>query len=473
MSFPIRTRLTAVYCAVFCVGAAALESGAYFALKLAAYAIADRDLESRMAGVEEFLADHVQRLSTERLQKELRSHAALQPQLLEIWEDQRGSLYVAEALAPYGAETSSGSSQRYWTGDKTGQPLRIYLATRKIKGHVYRLWVAAELSGLFDILHRFALSLLLTAPIVLAIAAAAGHWMAGRALSPVLAMTIAARSIDMNDLRRRIEVPNANDELHFLAATLNGMLERIEGGFARTTQFVANASHELRTPLAVIRANAEVALLRPPNAEADRVALRRILREAEKNSVLLEDLLVLARIDSHAAAVRLESVDFGELVRLTCERFAPLAVKRRIALRFIPASRELSIAADVAQLKRLLLILLDNATKYTPSGGWIEVSMQETDHAQACCQIVDSGIGISAEDLPHIFERFFRADPARNREEGGTGLGLAIGEWIVQAHRGRIEVESVPGRGSTFRVLIPRMADVATSAGEVSVNQLS
>jgi signal transduction histidine kinase len=440
MRFPIRTRLAAVYCAVFCLGAGALEAGAHAGLRLAIYTIADRDLQSRLDGVEEFLHEHVQRLPLPKLQNEIRIHTALQPDYLQISDDQGETIFHGLALKSDG-----------------GRPLRILAARRNVKGHNYDLRLAADLAGPFEILHRFALLLLATFPIVMASAIAAGNWMAGRALAPVLAITTAARSIDTTDLSRRIQVPSGRDELQFLAETLNGMLQRLEDGFARTTQFVANASHELRTPVAVIRATAEVALLRPANANSDRLALQRILLEAEKNTALLEDLLALARMDS-GVFLRLAMVDLGEIVRLACDQFAPLAIKRGIALRFAPSPAPVMISAEAAHLKRLLFILLDNATKYTSKGGWIKVSLDAGGVDRAAFQVRDSGIGISHADLPRIFERFYRADPARNREEGGSGLGLSIARWIVEAHHGTIHVESTVDVGSTFRVVLPRPA---------------
>jgi heavy metal sensor kinase len=466
MKLPIRIRLTVVYGAVFCLGAALLEAGAYAGLKLAIYAIADRDLQSRLLGLEEFLSEHVARLSLARLQNEIKTHTALQPSLLRIWDDHGVPIYAAPALDSYLPRTNQGSEPQLWTVDQAGRPLRILEVRRNIKGREYRLWLATDLNSPFEVLHRFAWLLLFSAPIVMAASVAAGHWMAGRALSPVLAITTAARSIDTNDLSRRIAVPSGHDELQFLAETLNGMLQRIESGFARTTQFVANASHELRTPLAVIRATAEVALLRPASAESDREALHRILKESEKNSALLEDLLSLARADSGAAVIRSKRVDLSAVVRMTCDGFAPLARQRKIALRFDSGRKPSWVAADAGHLKRLLLILLDNATRYTPAGGWIDVSLGASDPLRASFEVRDSGIGISSEDLPHIFERFYRADPARNREEGGSGLGLAIAEWIVQAHRGSIQVESTPGAGSTFRVVLPRLAKASPVAGD-------
>jgi heavy metal sensor kinase len=464
LNLTIRTRLTAIYCAVFCLGAAALETGAYAALKLAVFAIADRDLNARVIGVEEFLSEHLPRLSLARVQREIKTHAALQPDLLRIVNANGLAIFEAPVLSQYAVEASV--SPRLWTAGGREQPLRVLAVRRTISGLEYRLLLAADLTVPFEVVRRFGLLLLLSSPIVIAAAAAVGHWTAGRALAPVLAITTAARSIDAADLSRRIAVPQSHDELTYLAETLNGMLGRIESSFRKTVEFTANASHELRTPLAVIRATAEVALLRsdetrsrdsetdPPNT--DRTALRQILREAERNTALLEDLLRLARADSGTASVHLQPVDFAESVRTICHRCQPLAAKRGLRVRLTSALDPVWVSADPGYLKSLLLILLDNAMKYTLPGGSVDVILTNNSD-RAICEVKDTGIGISEADLPHIFERFYRSDRARTREEGGVGLGLAIAEWMARVHHGRVEVESVLGQGSSFRIVLPRL----------------
>ena len=456
MTQPIRTRLTIIYCTVFCFGATVLEVGAYEALQLAVSAIADRDLNARLAGVEEFLNDHLPRMRLARMQKELKTHAALQPDLLRIATEGGPVVFETSTLARYTTEANS-STPRTWTAGDKQRPLRIMHARKIIKGVDYHLTLATDLTVPIHIVHSFGLLLLFTFPLVIAGAAAACHWMAGRALSPVLTITKAAHGINPVDLSRRIDVPESHDELRFLAETLNRMLARIEEAFRKTTDFTANASHELRTPLAVIRATAEVALMRDPNHESDRIALHQILRESEKNTTLLEDMLRLARADSGTLCLRLKPVDFAAIVRNTCQRCQPLALERGIRLGVDKCLEPVWVSADSEHLKRLLLILLDNAMKYTPDGGFVDVSMIDSGTSSAICQVTDTGIGIAETDLPRIFERFYRSDRARNRVEGGAGLGLAIAEWIAEAHNGKIEVESIFGSGSTFRIALPRI----------------
>jgi signal transduction histidine kinase len=244
--------------------------------------------------------------------------------------------------------------------------------------------------------------------------------------------------------------------LQDLAETLNGMLSRIEDAFRRMTQFTANASHELRTPLALMRTTCEVALLRVNgNADTYREALRRILREAEKNTDLLDDMLSLARADSTSRMLTFGPVELAANVQQVCERVAPLAREKNIHLAYEALDCDAWLSAEACHLRRLWLILMDNAIKFTPAGGTIRVVCRTAPPDSLICEVRDTGIGIAASDLPHIFERFFRADKARGRDESGAGLGLSLARWIVEMHHGVIEVESVPGAGSMFRVILP------------------
>jgi heavy metal sensor kinase len=454
---PIRTRLTAVYCGVFCLCTAVVEIGAYVGLKAAIDAIADRDLQARLIGVEDFLNQHISKLSMARLQGELRSHGALQPEFLQIAGVRGQSIFQAQSMRQF-TGSEAGRNAAIWTVNGRTRPLRVLSARRTIGQLDYDLHLATDLTVPFEILRRFGLLLLFSSPVVLACASIIGYWIGGRALAPVAEIATAARSIGAADLSRRVAVPASGDELQYLAETLNGMLSRLEAAFGHVSQFTANASHELRTPLALIRATAEVALLRVSGtADSYREALHRILSEAGKNTILLDDMLRLAQADSGARMLRTKPVDLGENVRQACERVTPLARGKGVDLRLSIADRTLYVSADADHLRRLWLILLDNAIKYTPSGRAIEIRMFLSAAGSAICEVKDSGIGITDTDLPHIFERFFRADKARDRKEGGAGLGLSIAQWIVGAHGASIEVESTVGAGSTFRVVFPQL----------------
>jgi heavy metal sensor kinase len=267
-------------------------------------------------------------------------------------------------------------------------------------------------------------------------------------------ITREARSISAQNLSSRLAVPRSGDELQRLSETLNGMLARLEQAFRRITQFTADASHELRTPVALMRTRAEVALRRPRSEEEYRETLQQILQDLQRTSSLIENLMLLARADSGAEALQRTRINMVESVGEACLEGRTLAETNQISfLQELPES-PLWIEGESNSLRRLFLILLDNAAKYTPARGRITVTLTSSDGC-AVAEVRDTGIGIAAEDLPHIFERFFRADPARSRETGGAGLGLSIGKWIAEAHGGTISASSKPGEGSVFQVRIP------------------
>jgi signal transduction histidine kinase len=268
-------------------------------------------------------------------------------------------------------------------------------------------------------------------------------------------------------LRERISVPNTGDEVQLLAETMNGMLTRIEDGFQQVRRFTADASHELRTPVAIVRAAAEIPLLRRSAPErVYREALERILRESERSSTLLEDLLLLSRADAGAEQIDQESIDLGKSLTQACAQLAPLVEQKGLRLHMRGPEQTLWIRGNQEHLRRLWLILLDNAFKYTTSGGAVEVSVGSSD-GRTYCAVTDSGIGIAPGDLSRIFERFYRVDKARTRSHGGTGLGLAIAHEIAKLHDAAIEVESELGRGATFRVSFPSVVSAEKIPGAV------
>jgi len=278
--------------------------------------------------------------------------------------------------------------------------------------------------------------------------------MSSRALDPVDEIIRAARGISVTSLSSRLTVPKTGDELERLASTLNEMLGRLEKSFYRITQFTADASHELRTPISLMRTNAEITLRKPRPESEYRAALSEILGESEKVSVLIDQLLDLARADAASATIPMVRMNLTEVVDNAYRKAKVLAETKQLnASKHLP-SEPVWIQGDPAAIERLFLIFLDNAVKYTAPGGQIEMRLRAHDDV-AETEIRDTGIGIGAEDIPHIFERFYQADHSRSGENGGSGLGLAIGRWIVQSHHGDIGVESEPSKGTTFRIQFP------------------
>jgi heavy metal sensor kinase len=315
--------------------------------------------------------------------------------------------------------------------------------------------VAAPLADLEQGLYDSLWFLLPAFPLALMLATIGGYWMSRRALAPVDDIARVAKSITADDLGRRLTVPASRDELARLAQTFNEMIGRLESSFRRVTRFTADAAHELRTPLAVMRTTAEVALRGGSGSTNEREALEHVVAEIERTTQLVENLLLIAKADSGAAQLRREPIDLVAAVDEACTQAGVLARVKGVALAADLPERSIWVAGDGHALRRLFLILLDNAVKYTPSGGRCEVRLADNG-TEVVAMVADTGIGISPADLPHVFERFYRVDRARSREQGGAGLGLAIGRWIAEAHGGGIFAESKLDGGSTFRVHLPR-----------------
>jgi signal transduction histidine kinase len=265
-------------------------------------------------------------------------------------------------------------------------------------------------------------------------------------------MTETAQTITLSqDLTRRIEMPTHQDELGRLAKTFNEMLESIEAASSAQQRFVSDASHELRAPLTAIQGNLELLSRHRSMPEVEReVALAEVTREANRLSRLVADLLALARADA-GVPLKHRLLDLDEVVLGAYHEAHQLSQGQTLTLEpFEPVQ----VTGDEDRLKQLVLILLDNALKYTPAHGHVTLGLQRLETGSKIT-VRDTGVGIPPEDLPHVFERFYRADPARGRDPGGTGLGLPIAHWIVEQHGGKITLESHPGQGTLATVYLP------------------
>ncbi len=268
------------------------------------------------------------------------------------------------------------------------------------------------------------------------------------------------RALGAGNLAGRLSLAPRADEVGRLAATFDDMLDRLEQAFAQQEravaqqrQFAADASHELRTPLTIIKGDLDVLLRRRRAPEEYEEVVRDVDEEVTRLAALVEDLLTLARADSGQAELAHEFVYLDALVGEVAVGMRRLAEAKGIAVE-TELAPDVALVGDPARLRRLVVNLLGNAVKYTSAGGRIAVTLG-VEGGLARLDVADTGIGIAPEDLPHVFDRFFRADKARARAEGGTGLGLAIARWCAETHGGRIEVRSRPGEGSVFTVLLP------------------
>ncbi len=345
------------------------------------------------------------------------------------------------------------------TGNRTvevvylDRPYRILENPVVVGGQPYVILVGGNLEDNRQLMARFGTGLKTAIPALLVVSALAGYLLGRRVLRPIDRLTVAVRSITIGNLSRRLPIDQTGDEIARLAETCNAMLARLEDAVGRINRFTADASHELRSPISFIRGVAEYSL-RSPNLSAEvREGLAEIHTESVEASRLLEDMLTLARADAGHSDLMFEPVDLAELVREMCEKVRPLAELKQQELLVHGAQHGAEIRGDRSRVRRLVWILLDNAVKYTPRRGRIETVLDRSREA-ARFSIRDSGVGIAPALLPHVFERFFRADPSRSQVEG-TGLGLAIAKWIADAHHATLSVASIEGEGSTFSVEFP------------------
>jgi heavy metal sensor kinase len=304
-----------------------------------------------------------------------------------------------------------------------------------------------------SVLHGLLITFAVGLPIFVAIAIAGGYDLMKRALSPVGEITRTAEQITSRRLSDRLPVTATGDELEALSLALNKMIARIEHSFRHINRFTADASHELRTPLTVLRGELEAIARRPKLDDDVRETVGSALEETERLSKIVESLLSISRLDAGEALSTPKRFDLAELAASTAEQMRLLADDKRVALK-CEARGRVEIDGDPSRLKQVVVNLLDNAIKYTSDGGNVDLRVS-TMNGNAVLEVFDTGIGIPAESIPHLFERFYRVDKARSRQMGGTGLGLSIVKAICTAHGGRVSAESVEGDGSRFTVELP------------------
>jgi len=340
------------------------------------------------------------------------------------------------------------ATARHRTIDRKDGSFRSFQTRIQCGRQSFDLLLAIPLDEVRAVLRDFRRLLLMMIPGVVFAACLGGWWISRRALTPVDKITQAARTITAQNLTRRLDVPQTGDELQRMSEAWNQVLERLEAALQRIRRFTADASHELRTPVAIIRATAELALRRERDVEEYRQSLRQIQLEAERMTQLTDALLSLATADANAVEMPRAPVDFNRLAGELVRQNQSLADSRGIHLKADLSARPAVAPGNESGVRRVLQILLDNALKFTPTGGSVLVSIAPVDNGVAAC-VRDSGPGIPADALPHIFERFYTAGRSGS-ENGGAGLGLSIAQAIAQAHGSRIQVESTPGAGSCF-----------------------
>ena len=287
---------------------------------------------------------------------------------------------------------------------------------------------------------------------VLAIGLAGGLALASRVTRPIANITAAAEAINATSLSQRIDVGETESELGRLATVLNHAFARLESSFAQQVRFTADASHELRTPLAVVHSAVQLALSKERSADSYRGTLQTVQRASTRMKELVDSLLLLAGVDAGGLTLERGPVDLAARVEETAEMLMPLAAEKGVTIDV--ATEAVTVDGDATRINQVLTNLISNAVRYNRPGGSVRVSLRR-EGGDAVIDVADTGVGIAAEHQAHLFDRFYRVDPARSRAEGGSGLGLAIVRGIVAAHGGGVRFVSTPGEGTTFTLRLP------------------
>jgi heavy metal sensor kinase len=343
---------------------------------------------------------------------------------------------------------------------RTGNPpdLLIYSMSNNMeKDGTYLIETGASYKNIRDTLNTLALLLAVILPVGIILSIAGGYLLMKHALRPVDEISTTAQRITSQNLSERLPVLQSGDEIQRLSETLNEMIARLENSFSRSVQFTADASHELRTPLTILRGELEVSLrTNHLNPEA-KIVIENVLEETERLSKTVESLMTLSRLDSGQLKLERAHFDLSGLCKETVEQMFLLADEKQLRLE-CNAPENLQIFADPIRLRQVLMNLIDNAIKFTPAGGVVNVSVGPEKNG-SFVEVQDNGAGIPSEALPQIFDRFYRVDKSRSREAGGSGLGLAIVKTICDLHAASISIESAPGVGTRIRALFPTAAN--------------
>ncbi len=348
----------------------------------------------------------------------------------------------------------------------------VILATHQAitpDGKHYLIETGAPLDVVQSDMRKWLLFLCSLLPVLGGIAVGGGYLLLNRALAPVDKMSVSAERISSHNLSERLPVADTGDELERLSAALNRMIQRLEESFQHSRRFVADASHELRTPLTIMRGELESCVFEPNLPLEVRERLGSVLDEVVRLSNIVDGLFAISRLDAGEAAADWAVFDLGQLAASTAEQMELLAEDKKLEIE-CHAAPGVKVEGDRSRMKQVVVNLLDNAIKYTPEKGRVVLTVQ-AQQGKAVLEVADNGIGIPAEALPRVFERFFRVDKARSREEGGAGLGLSIVRSICIAHEGTVQVRSTPGQGSCFRVELPLAAPTPTSSEQRNQTQ--
>ena len=460
----LRFRLVAWY--------AGLLTGCFVLIGAAAYVVLQhslvgtlRETQSRRARqIGQFLLEEIPLQSEAKLGGQIDDRYApnFNDRFVRVTRGDGGLLYVSRPpkdrkFDPTAVPLAAGSAR----GETVRQvPLpdgrKMLLAVREVQtpgGARYLVETGVLMDDVQAHLHRWLMFLLVVLPVVTALAVGGGSLLVKRALLPVDKIAASAERISSHNLSERLPVARTGDELERLSIALNHMIQRLDEAFQYSRQFMADASHELRTPLTVLRGELESVIQEATLAPEWRERLGSALEEVERLASIVEGLFAISRLDAGEAAAEWVKLDLARLTAATADQMSLLAEDKNIQVTCVTAE-SVWVEGDRARLKQVVVNLLDNAIKYTLQDGAITLTVSAS-NSHAVLEVEDKGIGIPAEALPRVFDRFFRVDKARSRELGGAGLGLSIVKSICTAHHGRVEASSLPGQGSRFRVELP------------------
>ena len=457
---PIRLRLTLWYVLLLAIILAAFAAGVYLLLRHSLYQNLDESVQSRAGALV-----NVVQLDDAEASLTIRAGSVTSGQrerFIRLF-DAAGDVRFVETSGEHQIPVDRGAVSAALAGRPTTRSTRYIDDDDRIRVAVVPVVRQGAVVGALEVgepeedvvetLSSLLLVMGIAYPVALALAGFGGMFLAGRALSPIDSITTAARDITAEDLSGRLELRLPDDEVGRLARTFDEMIARLDDAFRRQRQFAADASHELRTPLTVIKGQIDVSLQRDREPEAYQGVLRAVNEEVDRLIRLAGSLLTLTRADGGQIPLAFEAVDVGDLVAGVVEQLRPAAGDQGVDLR-LDTGPPVTMEADQDLLIQLMLNVLDNAIKYTPNGGLVNAGWG-TNGQRVELRVRDTGPGIAAEDIPYVFDRFYRADKARSRAAGGVGLGLAISRWIAEAHGGSIHVVSTLGEGSTFTVSLP------------------
>src|SRR5262245_26540833 len=444
----VRWRLTLWFAGALALIICAFSAAVLVFVGARLYAGVDTQLDGQIATISKIYRDEPDEI------RDLASQWGLT--LFQINEG-RSILHQTEAWQREGLsqalQTGTLTSPLTWTAP-SGRHYRV----QTVSGSSYRVAAAIDETPVRKTLWTLAVVLGMAIPFAVGLAIAGGYFLAGRVLSPVGAMAEKAREITAESLAKRLPVDNAQDEFGRLATVFNDTLLRLQDAFERLRRFTADASHELRTPLTAMRSVGEVALRNTLETAAYRDVIGSMLEEVDRLTRLVESLLILTRADSGKVQLASETLDLGALAGNVVDHLRVLADEKQQHL-VLKAPVNVQATADPGLMRDALMNLIHNAIKYTPNGGTITVEVNRVTYGQPLVEVRDTGPGIPPVHRDRIFDRFYRIDASRSREEGGVGLGLAIARWAIEANGGQIELASDGKNGSAFRVLLPTAAN--------------